>query len=64
MAERQSRRSDERRRSFWSGTIWAGRSVRLVPPESGYLSRDATLSRIPGRGQPPTDESRRSRGSV
>jgi len=40
------------------------RLLRLVPPESGYLSRDATASRIPGWGQPATDESRRSRGSV
>jgi hypothetical protein len=38
--------------------------LRLVPPGSGHLDRDETASRIPGWGQPPTDESRRSRGST
>jgi hypothetical protein len=36
---------------------------RLVPLKGGYLSRDATASRIPGWGQRPSDESRRTRGS-
>lgn len=34
------------------------------PSREGYLSRDATASPIRGWGQPPTDESCRSGGSV